>query len=191
MNYRCGNCNWRGSPVALPSHNVRPSCPSCGARLRRDYARPRVDPFAGVELAYHLPFEGWELARLVWSPADLKNPTWATAVELSSLLLRRVVARRRPMRMEPEEVLAALSGLPAAELEAATFRRLKGRPDNHMEPRSSLTLGGYEFLARSPLVAAVVAAAQVTRRPNRALSALAARLLVEGRAVARPRTKEK
>ena len=138
----------------------------------------------GVVLAPHPPSEGWSEARLFWLPDPAENLFNQEQCELAALLRRRVRVRYRHAWMPWADVLAALSSLPQADLDLAKLHRRMGRyGDLGTEPRYTLHLRQVQVFARCEVVAAVVAAAVLTRRPMLALSALSTRYLMEGRAV--------
>ena len=137
-----------------------------------------------VALAAHPPSEGWEEAPIYWLPSPPLTPFDQERCELAALLRRRVVVQRRRRSLTWEDVFAALSGLPQADLDLADLKRLARRlGDRGTEPRCVLRTPKLEVFSRCQIVAAVVAAASLTRRPMLALTALSTRYLMEGRAV--------
>ena len=137
----------------------------------------------GVVLAPHPLSEGWSEARLFWLP-EPDSPFNQEQHELAALLRRRVRVRSRHAWMSWTDVLAALSSLPQADLDLAKlYRRGRRYGDLGTEPRYTLHLREVQVFARCEVVAAVVAAAVLTRRSMLALTALSTRYLMEGRAV--------
>lgn len=118
-----------------------------------------------------------------WDELLLRGRDAETKAVVALLVRRGLVPRLRPRVLKAGDIYKALSGLPWVH---PMVMRKKAVKAGSTELTRTFEANGVVVVASGMVIAALVAAAQTTKRPLVGLTALAARYLVEGRATVRP-----